>query len=41
MRMLLDILDGQQPENKILYGELVIRGTTAQLVAPKKRRPTA
>jgi DNA-binding LacI/PurR family transcriptional regulator len=33
MRMLLDILDGQQPENKILYGELVIRGTTGQPIS--------
>jgi LacI family transcriptional regulator/LacI family repressor for deo operon, udp, cdd, tsx, nupC, and nupG len=38
MRMLLDILDDRQPDNIILYGELVIRATTAQPVVSGKRR---
>jgi DNA-binding LacI/PurR family transcriptional regulator len=39
MRMMLDILDGQQAENKMLRGELIERSTTAQL-APGQPPPS-
>jgi DNA-binding LacI/PurR family transcriptional regulator len=32
MHMMLDLLAGQEPENQILRGELVVRETTARLV---------
>jgi DNA-binding LacI/PurR family transcriptional regulator len=35
MRMMLGILDGQQAENKMLRGELIVRSTTAQRASGK------
>jgi len=35
MHMMLDLLAGQEPENQILPGELVVRQTTARLVPGK------
>ncbi len=32
MRMMLALLDGQEPENQVVPGELVVRQTTAQLL---------
>ncbi len=32
MQMMLDLLDGQEPDNQILPGELVVRQTTTRLV---------
>jgi len=35
MHMMLNLLDGQEPENQIVPGELVVRQTTAQLLPCK------
>ncbi|MFN8488273.1 MAG: LacI family DNA-binding transcriptional regulator [Caldilineaceae bacterium] len=32
MLMMLELLDGQRPENRILHGELVVRQTTASII---------
>jgi DNA-binding LacI/PurR family transcriptional regulator len=33
MRMMLNLLNGQEPENQIVPGELVVRQTTARLLS--------
>jgi LacI family transcriptional regulator len=35
MRMVLALLGGQEPENQVLPGELVVRQTTARLLSGK------
>jgi DNA-binding LacI/PurR family transcriptional regulator len=37
MQMMLDLLGGREPENRIVSGELMVRQTTARLLSGKRR----